>query len=86
MVRNSVACFLTRGDLWISWVEGLTHFLKYLLDADFPVCSGNWIWVSSSTFEQLLDCPLCVCPVSYGLRLDPSGEYIKYEINRDSCF
>ncbi|XP_022178571.1 cryptochrome-1 isoform X2 [Myzus persicae] len=77
VVRNSLASFLTRGDLWISWVEGLNHFMKYLLDADFSVCAGNWIWVSSSTFEQLLDCPLCVCPVSYGLRLDPSGEYIK---------
>ncbi|XP_025414102.1 cryptochrome-1 [Sipha flava] len=77
VVRNSVACFLTRGDLWISWTEGLKHFLKYLIDADYSVCSGNWIWVSSSTFEQLLDYPLCVCPVSYGLRLDPTGDYIR---------
>ncbi|XP_050432639.1 cryptochrome-1-like [Adelges cooleyi] len=77
VVRNAVACFLTRGDLWISWTEGMKHFLKYLLDADWAVCSGNWIWVSSSTFEQLLDCPLCVCPVSYGMRLDPTGEYIR---------
>ncbi|VVC31760.1 Rossmann-like alpha/beta/alpha sandwich fold,Cryptochrome/DNA photolyase class 1,DNA photolyase, N- [Cinara cedri] len=77
VVRNSLACFLTRGDLWISWTEGLKHFLKYLIDADYSVCSGNWIWVSSSTFEQILDCPLCICPVSYGVRLDPSGEYIR---------
>ncbi|XP_050438858.1 cryptochrome-1-like [Adelges cooleyi] len=76
-VRNAVACFLTRGDLWISWTEGLKHFLKYLLDADWAVCSGNWIWVSSSTFEQLLDCPMCVCPVNNGMRLDPLGEYIR---------
>ena len=29
VTRNAVACFLTRGDLWISWEEGLQHFLKY---------------------------------------------------------
>ncbi|XP_049951179.1 cryptochrome-1 [Schistocerca serialis cubense] len=77
VARNAVACFLTRGDLWISWEAGLQHFLKYLLDADWSVCAGNWMWVSSSAFEQLLDCSHCVCPVNYGRRLDPWGEYIK---------
>nr|CAD7443749.1 unnamed protein product [Timema bartmani] len=75
--RNAVATFLTRGDLWISWEEGLKHFLYYLLDADWSVCAGNWMWVSSSAFEQLLDCSHCVCPVSYGRRLDPDGEYVR---------
>nr|CAD7411492.1 unnamed protein product [Timema poppensis] len=75
--RNAVATFLTRGDLWISWEEGLKHFLYYLLDADWSVCAGNWMWVSSSAFERLLDCSHCVCPVSYGRRLDPDGEYVR---------
>ncbi|XP_063234369.1 cryptochrome-1 [Bacillus rossius redtenbacheri] len=75
--RNAVACFLTRGDLWLSWEAGLEHFLKNLLDADWSVCAGNWMWVSSSAFEQLLDCSTCVCPVNYGRRLDPEGTYIK---------
>ncbi|CAG2063880.1 unnamed protein product, partial [Timema podura] len=57
--------------------EGLKHFLYYLLDADWSVCAGNWMWVSSSAFEQLLDCSHCVCPVSYGRRLDPDGEYVR---------
>lgn len=35
VARNAVACFLTRGDLWISWEYGLHHFFKYLLDADW---------------------------------------------------
>lgn len=77
VARNAVACFLTRGDLWISWEYGLQFFLRYLLDADWSVCAGNWMWVSSSAFEQLLDCSHCVCPVNYGRRLDPWGEYIK---------
>ena len=35
IIRNAVASFLTRGDLWISWEEGLTFFLENLLDADW---------------------------------------------------
>lgn len=69
--------FLTRGALWISWEEGLQHFLKYLLDADWSVCAGNWMWVSSSAFEKLLDSSMVTCPVAFGKRLDPDGEYIK---------
>lgn len=28
LARHAVACFLTRGDLWLSWEEGMkvTHF------------------------------------------------------------
>ncbi|XP_063534266.1 cryptochrome-1 isoform X2 [Cydia strobilella] len=76
-VRNTVASFLTRGTLWLSWEHGLNHFLKYLLDADWSVCAGNWMWVSSSAFEALLDSGECACPVRLGQRLDPSGEYVR---------
>ncbi|XP_063709618.1 cryptochrome-1 [Culicoides brevitarsis] len=76
-LRNITATFLTRGALWISWEKGLHHFLKYQLDADWSVCAGNWMWVSSSAFEKLLDSSLVNCPVSFGKRLDPNGEYIK---------
>ncbi|XP_073945628.1 circadian regulator cryptochrome isoform X2 [Choristoneura fumiferana] len=76
-VRNTVASFLTRGTLWLSWEHGLQHFLKYLLDADWSVCAGNWMWVSSSAFEALLDSSECACPVRLGQRLDPSGEYVR---------
>lgn len=76
-VRNAVASFLTRGTLWLSWEHGLQHFLKYLLDADWSVCAGNWMWVSSSAFEALLDSSDCACPVRLGQRLDPSGEYVR---------
>ncbi|XP_071444604.1 cryptochrome-1 [Hetaerina americana] len=84
--RNAVACFLTRGDLWISWERGLSVFLYHLIDADWSVCAGNWMWVSSSAFERLLDCTLCVSPVSYGQRLDPWGTYIKRYVPELSGF
>lgn len=76
-LRNTTASFLTRGGMWISWEYGVQHFLKYLLDADWSVCAGNWMWVSSSAFEQLLDSSRCTCPIALGKRLDPDGEYIK---------
>lgn len=39
LARHSVACFLTRGDLWCSWERGRDVFDKYLIDADWWV--GN---------------------------------------------
>ncbi len=53
VVRNAISCFLTRGDLWINWEPGLRLFLKYQLDADWSVCAGNWMWISSSAFEDV---------------------------------
>ncbi|XP_072165328.1 cryptochrome-1-like [Diadema setosum] len=75
--RHATACFLTRGDLWISWEEGLKVFDKLLLDADWSICAGNWMWISSSAFEKFLQCPNCFCPVRYGRRMDPNGEYVR---------
>jgi len=77
ILRNSLACFLTRGDLWINWEEGVKLFLHYLLDADWAVCAGNWMWVSSSAFEQVLNCSNCIDPGTYGRRTDPWGHYVK---------
>lgn len=33
LARHSVACFLTRGDLYISWEEGQAVFEELLIDA-----------------------------------------------------
>lgn len=53
-------------------------FYKYLIDADWSVSAGNWMWVSSSAFERRLDCSVCICPVEYGRRIEPTGDYIRY--------
>jgi len=42
LARHSVACFLTRGDLWVSWEEGQAVFEELLLDADWSLNAGNW--------------------------------------------
>ena len=44
--RHAVACFLTRGNLWISWEQGAVVFEKYLLDADWAINTFNWLGLS----------------------------------------
>ncbi|KAA8580321.1 hypothetical protein FQN60_005856, partial [Etheostoma spectabile] len=43
LARHAVACFLTRGDLWIGWEEGMKVFEELLLDADWSVNAGSWM-------------------------------------------
>ncbi|CAJ1057296.1 cryptochrome-2 [Xyrichtys novacula] len=75
LARHSVACFLTRGDLWISWESGMKVFEELLLDADWSVNAGSWMWLSCSAFFQQFF--HCYCPVGFGRRTDPSGDYIR---------
>ncbi|XP_041917577.1 cryptochrome-2-like [Alosa sapidissima] len=75
LARHAVACFLTRGDLWISWESGMKVFEEMLLDADWSVNAGSWMWLScSSFFQQFFH---CYCPVGFARRIDPSGDYIR---------
>jgi cryptochrome len=50
LARHSVACFLTRGDLYISWEKGRDTFDRLLIDADHFINTGNWMWLSCSAF------------------------------------
>ena len=50
LARHMVACFLTRGDLFISWEEGLKVFDEHLIDGDWSLNAGNWMWLSASAF------------------------------------
>lgn len=75
LARHAVACFLTRGDLWISWEEGLKVFEELLLDADWAMNAGNWMWLSASAFfHQFFR---VYSPVAFGKKTDPEGNYIK---------
>ncbi|XP_054575420.1 cryptochrome-1 isoform X3 [Eptesicus fuscus] len=75
LARHAVACFVTRGDLWISWEEGMKVFEELLLDADWSINAGSWMWLScSSFFQQFFH---CYCPVGFGRRADPNGDYIR---------
>eukprot|EP00493_Phyllostaurus_siculus_P002681 UN02694 len=51
LARHSVACLLTRGQLWQNWEEGKKIFAEYLLDGDYALNSANWMWLSASAFS-----------------------------------
>ena len=75
LARHSVACFLTRGDLYCSWEDGRDVFDKYLLDADWAINSGNWMWLSASAFfSQYFR---VYSPISFGKQYDKEGKYIR---------
>ncbi|KAH9122591.1 hypothetical protein AeMF1_006178 [Aphanomyces euteiches] len=48
--RNAVACFLTKGDLWVDWRRGRDLFEKYLIDSDSALNNGGWLWHSGSGY------------------------------------
>uniref|UniRef100_A0A182Q6J1 Photolyase/cryptochrome alpha/beta domain-containing protein n=1 Tax=Anopheles farauti TaxID=69004 RepID=A0A182Q6J1_9DIPT len=75
LARHAVACFLTRGDLWISWEEGQRVFEELLLDADWALNAGNWMWLSASAFfHQFFR---VYSPVAFGKKTDPDGKFIR---------
>ncbi|KAI4875908.1 hypothetical protein NFI96_032895 [Prochilodus magdalenae] len=75
LARHAVACFLTRGDLWISWEEGQKVFEELLLDADWSLNAGNWQWLSASAFfHQYFR---VYSPIAFGKKTDKNGDYIK---------
>ncbi|XP_053603003.1 cryptochrome-1 [Plodia interpunctella] len=75
LARHMVACFLTRGDLWISWEEGAKVFEGYLLDYDWSLNAGNWMWLSASAFFYKYF--RVYSPVAFGKKTDKEGLYIR---------
>uniref|UniRef100_A0A3P8VUX5 Cryptochrome circadian regulator 5 n=1 Tax=Cynoglossus semilaevis TaxID=244447 RepID=A0A3P8VUX5_CYNSE len=77
LARHAVACFLTRGDLWINWEEGQKVFEKLLLDGDWALNAGNWLWLSASAFfHQFFR---VYSPVAFGKKTDKNGDYINVQ-------
>ncbi|XP_068703198.1 uncharacterized protein [Montipora foliosa] len=75
LARQAVGCFLTRGCLWINWEEGYKVFDELLLDAEWSLNVGNWLWLSGSAFMK--GHVPWFCPVEVGKKIDPTGEYVK---------
>ena len=44
--RHAVSCFLTRGQLWQNWKHGRDVFERKLLDSDWALNNGNWLWLA----------------------------------------
>ncbi|KAL8250182.1 hypothetical protein R6Q59_033875 [Mikania micrantha] len=76
LARHSVACFLTRGDLFIHWEKGRDVFERLLVDSDWAINNGNWLWLSCSSFFYQYH--RIYSPVSFGKKYDPTGAYIRH--------
>ena len=73
--RQSIAVFLTRGYMWLSWVLGNEFFQEVLLDYEQPVATVSWMQSACSGFfcNQVESYNPCVI----GKQMDVDGQYIK---------
>ncbi|KAK9923226.1 hypothetical protein M0R45_031655 [Rubus argutus] len=76
LARHCVACFLTRGDLFVHWEKGRDVFERLLIDSDWAINNGNWLWLSCSSFFYQYN--RIYSPISFGKKYDPNGDYIRY--------
>lgn len=59
----------------MSWEDGQRIFEELLLDADWALNAGNWMWASSSAFFYQYF--RVYSPVTFGKKTDPHGYYIR---------
>ena len=70
------ACFLTRGDLYVSWEKGRDVFDRLLIDGDASINSGNWMWLSASSFFYQYF--RVYSPITYGNKYDSEGNFVRH--------
>ena len=75
LLRHVVACFLTRGQLWIDWQAGRDVFDRYLLDSDWAINSANWQWLSATSFFYTYH--RVYSPAHFALKYDRTGQYVR---------
>jgi cryptochrome len=75
LARHLVACFLTRGDLFVHWEWGRDVFERHLIDADWSLNNGNWQWLSCSCFFYQYF--RVYSPVSFFRSRDKDGAFIR---------
>lgn len=75
LARHAVACFLTRGDLWVSWEHGRDVFSDLLVDGDWSLNNANWMWLSCSAFFHQYY--RVYGPVSFPKKYDPHGAFVR---------
>lgn len=78
--RHAVSCFLTRGDLYQHWHLGRDVFDKLLLDADWALNNGNWLWLAGvAPFSMPFFRVYSPAPnKDSALNAEQTGEFIKF--------
>ncbi|KAJ7523232.1 hypothetical protein O6H91_18G042700 [Diphasiastrum complanatum] len=76
LARHAVACFLTRGDMFVHWEKGRDVFDRLLIDDDWSINNGNWLWLSASAFFAQYH--RIYSPITFGQKYDPEGKFVKY--------
>ncbi|GJP30067.1 hypothetical protein CLOM_g22285 [Closterium sp. NIES-68] len=76
LARHCVACFLTRGDLLVHWELGRDVFDRLLIDSDWAINNGNWLWLSASAFFSQYH--RIYSPITFGKKYDPSGKFVRH--------
>ena len=67
---------MTRGDLFVHWEAGAAVFDRELVDADWALNNGNWMWLSCSCFFYQYF--RVYGPVSFGKKYDKEGAFIRH--------
>ncbi|KAF8691458.1 hypothetical protein HU200_040600 [Digitaria exilis] len=65
---------------FIHWEKGRDVFERLLIDSDWAINNGNWLWLSCSSFFYQYH--RVYSPITFGKKYDPNGNYIRHFIPR----
>jgi len=77
LCRMSLATFLTIGHMWCSWEVGQQIFEEFLIDADYALNAGNFMWATGSAFTDSAISTRTLDPIKTGRFWDPQGQFIR---------
>jgi len=77
LCRMSLATFLTIGHMWCSWEVGQQIFEEFLIDADYALNAGNFMWATGSAFIDSAISTRTLDPIKTGRFWDPQGHFIR---------